>query len=270
MGLFYFCVERRRKMNKPKLPKLVESTRAFVSKRSPEILMGIGITGMLTTTVLAVKATPKALMLIEKEQRDRREELSVPEKIKTCWKCYIPATTTCVFSIACLLGSSSVNTRRNAALATAYKISETVLSEYRDKVVETVGEKKEQSIRDKVSKERIDKKPVSKSEVIITKRGDTLCYDTISGRYFKSDIERIKKAENDLNKRMLSGDMYVSLSEFYDELGLDHTAISDDLGWNIDKGMIELDFSSQIADDGTPCIVVDYCIAPRYDFSRFV
>ena len=69
---------------------------------------------------------------------------------------------------------------------------------------------------------------------------------------------------------MLSGDMYVSLSEFYDELGLDHTAISDDLGWDIDKGMIELDFSSQIADDGTPCIVVDYCIAPRYDFSRFV
>lgn len=257
-------------MNKPKLSNFVESTRKMMSRRSPEILMGIGISGMITTTVLAVKATPKALMLIEEEKRVKREPLTVVETVKTCWKCYIPATTTGIFSIACLIGSGSVNARRNAALATAYKISETALTEYRDKVVETIGEKKEQTIRDKVSKDRIDKKPVSKSEVIITKKGDTLCYDTISGRYFKSDIERIKKAENDLNKRMLSGDMYVSLSEFYDELGLEHTSISDDLGWDIDKGMIDLEFSSQIADDGTPCIVVDYCIAPRYDFSKFV
>lgn len=252
------------------LSNFIKNTRTTMAKHSPDILMGIGVTGMITTTVLAVKATPKAIDIIEKEQRVRREELTKRDKVKVCWKCYIPATTTGIFSIACLIGSRSVNARRSAALATAYKISETALSEYKEKVVETIGEKKEQAIREKVSKERIDKKPVSKSEVIITKAGNTLCYDSISGRYFKSDIERIKRAENVLNKRMLSGDMYVSLSEFYDELGLEPTAISDELGWDIDKGMIELEFSSQIADDGTPCIVVDYAVAPRYDFSKFV
>ena len=41
--------------------KLCKDAKVMVSKRSPEILTGLGIAGMITTTVLAVKATPKAL-----------------------------------------------------------------------------------------------------------------------------------------------------------------------------------------------------------------
>ena len=91
----------------------------------------------------------------------------------------------------------------------------------------------------------------------------------ISGRYFKSDIETIKKAVNELNRRMLL-DMYISLSEFYDEIGLEHIALSDELGWNIDDGLMEIDFSSQLADDGTPCVVIDYHLAPKYDFNKLM
>jgi hypothetical protein len=162
-----------------------------------------------------------------------------------------------------------VHARRTAALATAYKISETALTEYKDKVVETIGEKKEKQVRDKIDKDHIDKDPVSKKEVIITKAGETLCYDMLSGRYFKSDIEQIKKAVNELNRRMMN-DMYISLNEFYDELGLSHTAIGYEIGWNIDSGLIETDFSSQIADDGTPCIVVGYSVAPKYNYSKLM
>jgi len=259
-------------MGKTNASRLINNVRMTLSKHSPEILTGIGIAGMISSTVLAVKATPKALKLIEEEKEAvylEGEKMPPIEVVKVCWKCYIPAAVTGVASIACLIGASSVSARRTAALAAAYQISETALSEYREKVIETIGEKKEQTVREKVDKERIEKNPVSRNDVIVTEKGNTLCYDSLSGRYFRSDIDKIKKAENILNKKMLS-DMYVSLNEFYDELNLDHTDIGDELGWNIDKGLIDLYFSSQIADDGTPCIVVNYSIAPKYNYSRLV
>lgn len=256
-------------MNKSTIAQFANGVRTSLVKHSPEILTGIGIAGMFTTTVLAVRATPKALRLIDDARYEKGEKLTTTEKAKACWKCYIPAVTTATASTICLIGASSVNARRTAALAAAYRISETALTEYREKVVETIGEKKEQVVRDAVAKDKVEKNPVSKNEVMITPSGNTLCFDAISGRYFRSDIEKIKRAENEINKRMLD-EMYVSLSEFYDELGLDHTSISDQLGWKLDDGLIELIFSSQIADDGTPCIVVDYRVAPGYDYSKFV
>lgn len=257
-------------MRKPNLANLMSNTRQFVSKRSPEILTGIGIAGMITTTVLAVRATPKALQLIEeKKNEDWVDDLSPLEVVKAAWKPYVPAAVTGIASVACLIGASSVNAKRNAALATAYKLSETALSEYREKVIETIGEKKEKTVRDKVAEERVKKNPVSKNEVIVTNNGTTLCFDPISARYFKSSIDKIKRAENELNKQMLhdiSG--YVSLNEFYDELGLDHTSVGDDLGWNVDR-LIDISFSSQLNDNGEPSVVLDYLVVPKYDFYKF-
>lgn len=262
--------------------KILAKVKGITYKHGPEILTGIGIAGMITTTILAVKATPKAFELLqekEKENIDKQIKDGVPyeelknglppvEVIKITWKCYVPAAVTCAASIACLIGASSANVRRNAALYSAYKLSETALSEYREKVVETVGEKKEKAIKEKVDKERVDKKPVSKSEVIVTSRGNTLCYDYLSDRYFESDIDQIKKAENTLNKQILH-DLcgYVSLNEFYDELGLNHIGVGDDIGWNVDK-LIDIRISSQIADDGRPCIVVNHENAPFYEYDK--
>lgn len=273
-------------MNKPNVAKFIKSAQMSISKHSPDILVGIGIAGMFSTAVLAVKATPKALELIEAEKRrqnlklleDAKKEghanckqltkLSAIDTVKATWKCYIPAVISGTVSAACLIGAHSVHARRNAALATAYKISETALTEYQEKVVETIGEKKEQGIREKIDKDHVEQQPVSKSEVIVTKRGNTLCFDYLSGRYFESDIDQIKKAENELNKRMLH-DMfgYVSLNEFYDELGLDRVGMGDDLGWNVHR-LIDIRIGSQVADDGRPCIVVSHNNAPSYEFDR--
>ena len=254
--------------------KLCKDAKVMVSKRSPEILTGLGIAGMISTTVLAVQATPKALDLIARAEDKKFDnghgnKLTVSEKMKVAWKPYIPAFISGVASISCIVGASSVNARRNAALAAAYNLSQTALTEYKDKVVETIGEKKEQAIKDKIAKEKVEKDPVSKSEVIITEKGNTLCYDAATGRYFRSDIDKIKNAVNELNFRLLN-EMYVSLNDFFSELGLSHTDLGDDLGWNIDGGKIEVDFSSQIADDGTPCLVVGYLVAPRYDYSKLM
>ncbi len=260
-------------MNKQGLAKFAKSLRTTLTKRSPEILTGIGIAGMVTTTVLAVKATPKALQLLEEEKSSRfdlenGEALTKIEVVKIAWKPYIPAAVTGALSIACLVSSTSVNTRRNAALATAYKLSETALTEFKEKAVEVVGEKQVKDIKDKIAKDKVEENPVSKNNIIVTGMGSTLCMDGVFGRYFESDIETLRRIENNLNKELLSQD-YISLNDFYNRVGLDSTDGGDVLGWNVDDGLLELEFSSQIADNGRPCIVVNYNIAPRYDFDKF-
>lgn len=256
-------------MSKSKMAQLMRVAKTSITKHSPEILTGIGIAGMITTTVLAVKATPKAIRLIKEAKEEKGEDLTRTETVKTCWRAYIPAAATCVASTACLIGASSVSVRRNAMLATAYKLSETAFSEYKEKVVETIGDEKEKVVREKVSEERIKKNPITKNEVIMTDYGDTQFYETLSGRYFKSDIEEIKKVVNYLNKDMLQ-DMFgtISLNEFYDELELERIDLGDELGWRVDKGLIEIDFTSKIADNGKPCIVLDYINAPYYGFDK--
>lgn len=258
------------------LASTVKSVKLSMKKNSPQILTGIGIAGMVTATVMAVKATPKAMMLIgEREDEWMKEHLgdveasykAVPkiEVVKAAWTCYIPSAIVGGISIACLIGASSVNMRRNAALATAYTLSESALKEYQEKVIEEIGEKKEEAVRNRIAKDHIEKNPVSKNEVILTEKGETLCYDMLSGRYFKTDIDKLRKAENDLNRQMRD-DIYVSLNEFYYAIGLDSIKIGDDIGWNIDKGYIDLKFSSQLTEDGKPCLVLDYQVGPNYDY----
>jgi hypothetical protein len=263
-------------MNKLNLPHFVKVVRTTMSKHSPEILTGIGIAGMIFTTISAVKATPKALERVETRKCELEDEvghsidkLPKTEVIKAAWTCYIPSAITGSLSIACLVGATSVNAKRNAVLATAYTLSETAFNEYREKVIETVGEKKEETIRDKVAQERIDKNPVKNNEVIITNRGNTLCYDAHSARYFRGDIETIRKAVNELNRRMIS-EMCISLNDFYYEIGLRPTKLGDDMGWNINNGFIELHFSSHLNENEEPCLAIDYYVAPMYNYASLM
>ena len=253
-------------MQRTNVKIIARGLRIAMKKHSPEILTGIGITGMITTTVMAVRATPKALYLIEKEKKNKQlEQLKIIEVVETTWKCYIPSAIIGILSTVCLLGSVSVNIRRNAALTTAYTLSSSALRDYQKKVVETLGEKKEHAIRDAVAKDKVMQTPLSNTEVFITRQGDTLCLDLVSGRYFKSNIEKIRKAVNDLNRQMRD-EMSISLNELYYEIGLNGIDIGDDLGWNIENGYIDIYFSSQLADDGTPCLVIEHTNKPQYNF----
>lgn len=260
-------------MNKQTLSKFARDMRISVSKHSPEILMAIGITGMITTTVLAVKATPKALQLME-EKKDELEvdSLAPAEVVKATWKCYIPAAVSGIASVACLIGSNSVNAKRNAALATAYKLSETAFAEYRGSVVDVIGEKKEKAVRDKISADKIKENPVTKTEVIVTGKGQTLLFEPLSSRYFYSNLDMIMRAQNNLNKTIICDpfDSGITVNEFYEEIGLSPTATGDNLGWKIGY-LIDIYPSAQMVEEGSehegePCIVLNYSNPPKYEF----
>ena len=251
-------------MAKPNLQQFMVSTRAAIVKHSPEILMGLGIAGWAVGTVLAVKATPKAVKCIEDATDEKGDDLSPMEVVKTTWKLYIPAAVTCVAATGCLIGSCSTSVRRHAALATAYKLSETALDEYREQVIETYGEKKEKAIQDKVNEKQLEKIPADQYNIINTGKGNTLFLDPLSQRYFRSDLEFIRRAENNLNKEILHS-LYgtVNVNEFYDEIGLERTDVGDMMGWNTDR-IMDLNITPGMTPWGEPCIVVGHYNRPDY------
>lgn len=271
-------------MNMTFIAQTINRGRRLVGKNLPEILTVIGIGGMIATTVLSSKATVKAVRLIE-EEKDRRvheagkvissddyekaRTLRPVEVVKVVWKVYIPTVTTGILSIACLIGATSENVKRKAALAAAYKLSETAFLDYKGKVRELLGEKKATEVQEKISQDKVAANPIQNTQVIVTGKGDSLCLDLASGRYFKSNIDWIKKVLNELNRKMLS-EMYISLNEFYMSIGLEPTTTGDELGWNIDNGFIDIKFGATLAADGTPCITLEYDLAPEYDYAKFM
>jgi len=239
-----------------------------IEMESPAILTVVGVTGLATTVILAVRATPKALYLLELE-RDKRDpkgnkdlSLSKIEIIKISWKCYVPAALIGTGTVLCFIGAHSINMRRNAALAGLFTVSEAALREYQEKVIEVIGENKERKIHDSIVQDHLDKNTLSTNEVLLTGKGEVLFYDSWSGRYFKSEMEKIRKSQNDLNHDLLGGDMYLSLNSFYDEVGLDRIKGGEEVGWTFDAGMLDIHFTSKIADTGVPCIVIEYRVKP--------
>lgn len=256
-------------MNKSGIAKIIKNLQVVTRKYQPEILTGIGIAGMITTTIMAVKATPKALDKIEEIKDEHKKDVDKKEYCKEIIvkvaPIYIPATIICGLSVSCLIGASSVNFKRNAALATAYTLSESALKEYQDKVVETIGPKKEEIIRSAVAKDTFEKEPVSSKEVYITEKGETLFYEPLSGRYFKSDIDSLRKMENELNRRMRD-ENYITLNEFYYEIGLPGTELGEIMEWDIDRGYIDLDFVPNKTPDDKPCFMVSHRVRPDYRY----
>lgn len=255
---------------KRNVTQFFKMTKKAVSKHAPEILTGVGIAGMVITTISAVKATPKALQLIEEKKKEEgKEELKPMEVIKATWKCYVPAAITGVSSIGCLIGGSSMSSRRNAALLTALNLSQTAFTDYREKVVETIGDVKEKVIREEVAQKQVEKNPPKDSQVLITSRGKTLFYDYMSGRYFESDMDTIQRAANKINRDITIGDMYSSLNDFYRELELPHVGMGDYVGWNVDN-LIELDLTSAtvLEDNSGAAIVLGFLRPPVHDYDK--
>lgn len=233
----------------------------------PLILTVVGIMGFVATAIEVAFAKPKADKVIEKRHENRtKEEKKIEELAKdilVAAPVYLPAVATGVASTLCITKSYKVSTERTAAYATAYTITEKKLKDYQSKVIETIGEKKEKAIQDEIAADKIKKNPPSDTFVI--NENETLCYDDMSGRYFRSDIEILRQAAARLSQRLYS-EMYISLNEFYSEIGLPEIRLGDDLGWNVEDGIIELNFSSTLDDRNRPCLVVSYDISPRFDF----
>lgn len=246
--------------------------RKVVMDNSPSILTGVAVAGVVSTAALASKASIGAHKNIEEDKSTQvvlyGENITVPVRywVERNWKLYIPTVLVGGATIACIIGANSVNTRRNAALASLYSLTEVASREYKDKVVQLLGEKKEQTLRDELAQETVENNPVSENKVYYTGSGDVLCYETMSGRYFHSDMETLRKAQNDINAKILN-EMYASQNDFNRLIGLPATGYGEQVGWNTDK-MLELQFSSVLSEDGKPCLAIGYSNVPILNYYK--
>ena len=254
------------KFNRQIIEQGFRQTVKFIEKQSPTILTGLGAAGVLTTVIMAVRTTPKALEIIDEEKVRRAkngesEELKAHEVVAKCWKCYAPTVCMGAVTVACIVGANSINLQRNAALSSLYSVSSAALKEYENKVVETVGEGKNHEIKEAVLKDKIAAAEPS-NDILLENPDDVVIYDCFSGRKFKSSINKIQTVVNYLNYDILASSDWKSLNEFYGELGLDEIKPGDGLGFGTDN-LIDLDFSGKLDDNGRPVVAMDYKVMPK-------
>lgn|SRR5690606_26060537 len=255
------------------LSQTLKMFRHAVSENSPSILTGLGVAGTVSTALLSARAAFRVGKDVNAGHYEMLMDGKEPEAydakalFQTYWQEFIPPVLTGAGTVACIIGANHISSKRIAAVVSAYSVSETLFKEYKDKVVETLGEKKELAMRDQMAQERITANPPSNNEIVITDKGEVLCYETLSGRYFKSEMQTLRKAMNDINAQIIA-DGYASLGDFWSLIGLQNTTYGEEVGWTVDE-MLDLHFSTVLSEDDKPCISVGYKTLPTRNYYRF-
>lgn len=264
-----------------KVMALIEKGVKFADEHQREIMLGGAIAGTVVTAVLSWKAGIKADKVLEKQRvkmeglkylEDNDEELYKEEKkkvtvetIKELAPIVAPPALAAAGTIISVVAGYRVASTQIATLSALYSMSEKALADQLEKTKEVVGPKKAQEIADAVTAKKVESNKIDENTIINTGKGTTLCLDDMSGRYFYSSAEEIKKACNTINKRMMD-EYYISLNELYDELGLPEITLGEDVGFNIDDGLIDIDhiLGATLHNNETPVLVLNYDISAKY------
>lgn len=259
---------------------LVNYSKLFVKRNASTIMTCVGAAGVAVTSVMAVKATPKAMVLIEEAKEEKGDDLTKMEVVKAAGKVYIPTIIVGVSTITCIFGSNLLNKRQQASLASAYALLDSSYKEYKGKLKELYGEEAHNNIVNAIAVEKVKEDwGVSGSyfvgECDLSTEEETgeprLFYDEHSNRYFEATIERVMSAEYHLNRNfILRG--YSYLNEFYEFLGLETTDYGSVLGWApTDEGEYWIEFNHRKVEleDGMICYIIEMPFEPRYDFWEY-
>lgn len=254
---------------------LLKQAGKVAAKNSPAILTSLGVTGVVTTAVLAAKGAFKSAGEIVTEEAERaikveaeeitaeEAELSKKDMFDLTWQNYVPAAVVGAATIGAIICAHTIADRRVAAAAAAYTFVEKSFKDYQEKTKEKVGEKKEQAIRDETAEDRFKKRDREKTIVYESGRGTVRCWDSWSNTAFLSDMQEIKSAVNNFNSQVIADD-FCSLSVFWSYLGLSPTDQSDNIGWTSDR-LLELQYTSVLEDD-LPHLVITFATRPRLRF----
>lgn len=265
-------------MNKFEIAKLTVSKMAgrgglLTRKYSPEILIGMGVVGIVTSTVMACKATLKVDTLLD-ESRTKIEKVKyarscdhVPEYKYTekdykkdltvvyvksgvaLVKLYGPAVALGTASIGCILGAHNIMKGRNLALVAAYKAVEQGFNNYRERVIEEFGEEKDQEFKLGIRKEAVvetetDENGKSKKVKTIKETVDPNKL-SVYAKFFDETCSNwspnpdynaaFLKCQQNYANDLLHARGHIFLNEVYDMLGIDRTKAGAVVGWVMDK-----------------------------------
>lgn len=239
---------------------LVRTAGTFVTKNAPAILTGIGVATSLASSVLAYKAGMLSKAVLDAAPEESKATFF--HKAALTWKLWTPSLALAAISATCVIGANAVHAKRLAAIAGIYAITDNNFKEYQEKVGQMFGSTQPERVSEAVVEEHMAKTPATKSYIFDTQQGDTLFFDDLSGRYFLSDIETVRKAQNDLNN-ILYGDAWVSLNRLYELLELPTVSLGEDLGW-VPDNMVDIKFMPKLTENNRPCIALTYKTDPRF------
>ena len=187
-------------------------------RSSPTILTVLGIAGVVGTTVMAIKATPKAMKLIKaKKDELNTDKLTPTELVQTTWKCYIPSALIGAGTIVCIIGIGVMDKRNQAALTSAYAMLNESYKQYRQAAKKVYGEDADNKIHAEMAKDarvasyewgyqvyNMDMDPESEQ---------LLFYDLTSKKYFTTTMAAVLNAQYHVNRNLaVRGDC--SLNEY--------------------------------------------------------
>lgn len=250
--------------------------KLFWKRHSSTILTCMGGAGVIATSVTAVRATPKALLLLDEAKKEKEEELTNVEKIKIAGPVYIPSILIGIGTLTCVFGANIMNQRSQAALVSAYSLIDSSFKEYKQKLKELYGEETHNNIVDAIAVEKVDRDwgvsgsyfgqscDLANEEAC----GDSvLFYEENSGRYFESTIEQVLSSMYHLNRNYtLRG--YCYLNEYYEFLGLETTDYGSVMGWApTDDGEYWVEFNCRktVLDDGLEVYILETPFEPTYE-----
>ena len=256
---------------KEKLMNVYNGVKGKVEKHSPEILMGVGVVGVVATTVTACRATMKLNDILDECSETRDKIKSVQENpayddrysdedaqkdltinyvqtgVKIA-KLYAPSVALGVLSVGCLVGSHSVMQKRNAALSAAYLTVDKSFKEYKQRVIDRVGEEVEKEIRYGIKAEEVVETVVDEdgNETTVTETvkmmnpnlySDYARFFDEASPYWQKDPEYnlvFLKAQQQYANDLLRAKGRLFLNDVYDMLGIEKTKAGQIVGWVYD------------------------------------
>ena len=231
--------------------------KTLIGPRTPSILAVLGVVGFITATVMVAKVAPQVKYDLDVEE-GYSGPLPLRDKIKIVAPKYAPAVAMMMISTAAIVASSHIHSARYASVLALYAVSERTLSRWQDAILEEVGPKKKELIRQRTTEPRGD------IPQHITADGDRmLFFDDFTGRYFRADsLESVRRVVNEANDFML-GEDYITFNEYSERLGMPRSGVGEDLYWIASDGLIKVLYDSHIKDDSYPCVSMQFETAPK-------
>ena len=247
--------------------------KSFCNENGMNILTGLGVVGVATTAVLAAKATPKALELLQEKDEYKQEVYGEPltrfEKVLAMAPAYIPAVLTGLATVSCIVGMNRVSYTKQASLISAYTYLNSSYEEYRRKVKEVFGEEGEAKVRAELGRE------IELYEKYGSLHEPRLFYDEISNRYFEMSMYEMKEAEYNMN-RMFNFLGALKLNEAYEFFNLAPTEYVESVGWAalrdwevIGYSWIEATFDEITTHDGLQAFAIRFNMQPTKDYLQW-
>lgn len=250
------------------LKKAFHQSTSYLKRQSPTILACVGAAGVVTTAVMAVRATPKAMRILEVATDEKGEDLTKLEIVKLAGPSYIPSIAFGVSTIACIFGANVLNKQQQAAITSAYIFLDKTYKEYKNKVAELFGEDANDRIRESIAKDKYDDEEEHKIE------GDVcIFYEEHFGKFFERTRLEVREAEYELNRLFVTmGE--VSLNDFYELLELPKIDDGELYGWSQESicdfynpAWLEFEHNLVKMDDGMECYIIDYLVPPTLNYN---